>query len=238
VRPGRQLGLPPSQRQRLQGSLRPGQDPGRLTQLSLYPLSPRERPLRHGDGLVVAVGERAGGEPLLAEVDEEPVLQWIAGARGGVDDVGTGERPPGGDGQDGGDDEVDGDHVDDALGDPRELLQQAPGVPDDDRVGHAKAPDPTRHRLGQGGLDDRRADDRHRQGAPGVEQRPFTERLGVGVGVGPTEALGPGLADGHHAVLDPVLACLLGPGGEQRRARGAELGARRALEAGQHLGLA
>ena len=57
------------------------------------------------------------------------------------------------------DDEVDGDDVHDALGNPGELAEQAPGVGDDDRLGHAEAADPPGAGLGERGLDDRRPDE-------------------------------------------------------------------------------
>ena len=49
-----------------------------------------------------------------------------------------------------GDDDVDRDDVDRALGHAGELLQQAAGVAEDDRLGHAEAADPAGERLGQG----------------------------------------------------------------------------------------
>ena len=61
--------------------------------------------------------------------------------------VGLGRGLAGGDVDDGGDHEVDGDDVDDALGDAGELLQQAAGVGDDHRLGHAEAADPARVRA-------------------------------------------------------------------------------------------
>ena len=74
--------------------------------------------------------------------------------------------PAGGDGDGGGDDEVDGDDVDDALGHAGELLEEAAGVADDHRLGHAEAADPARPRLGERRLDDRRPHDRHRARRP------------------------------------------------------------------------
>ena len=65
-----------------------------------------------------------------------PDATWqIAGAAVGAE---------GGDGDDRGDDEVDGDHVDRALGNPGELAQQAAGVGEDHRLGHPEAADPAR----------------------------------------------------------------------------------------------
>ena len=62
-----------------------------------------------------------------------------------------------GDGDDRGDDDVDRDDVDRALGNAGELLQQSAGVAEDDRLGHAEAADPPGERLGERRLDDRRA---------------------------------------------------------------------------------
>ena len=100
----------------------------------------------------------------------------------------------------------------DALGDAGELLQQAAGVGDDHRLGHAEAPDPAGAGLGQRRLDDRRPHDRHRHGAPVLHERLLAQGLGVGVGVGPAEADGAGPAGLDHAVGHPALAELLGLG--------------------------
>ncbi len=48
-----------------------------------------------------------------------------------------------------------------------------------------------------------------------ANQCPLAEGLRVGIGVGPPEGLGPGLADLDQLLLDPVLAEALGPLGEQ-----------------------
>ena len=125
-------------------------------QLALDPAPSGERPLGHHDGLAVGVVERVLGEPRLHEVDELAVAQRVPDARGHVVDGGPGGvGAGGGHGDDGGHHQVDGDDVDHALGDAGELLQQAPGVGDDDRLGHPEAPDPSRAGLGQGRLDDR-----------------------------------------------------------------------------------
>ena len=108
--------------------------------------------------------------------------------------VGLVGRVTGGGVDDGGDHEVDGDDVDGALGHAGELLQQAAGVGDDHRLGHAEAADPARERLVDRRLDDRRAHDRHRDVAAVLQQRPLAERLRVGVGVGPAERRGAGPA--------------------------------------------
>ena len=58
---------------------------------------------------------------------------------------------------------------------------------------------------------------------PGLQQSPLAQRLGVGVGIRPAQSLGPGLAGGDQAVLDPVLAESFGPGGQQGGAGRPEL---------------
>ena len=55
------------------------------------------------------------------------------------------------------------------------------------------------------------------------DQGPLAQGLGVRVGVGPAERLGPGLADRDHLLLDPVLAQALGPLGQQVEPGAAEL---------------
>ncbi len=126
------------------------------------------------------------------------------------------------------------DHVDDPLGDARELLQQATGVADDDRVGHAEAADPARARLGHGRLDDGRANDADRHPAPVLQQRPFAQSLGVRVGIGPAERRGPGHAGLHQLVLHPLHAQLLGALGQQRHPGCAQLLPGSAVHLGQH----
>ena len=150
---------------------------------------------------------------------------------------GSASGPTSRDGQDGRHHQIDRDDVDDALGDARELLEEALGVGDDDRIGHSEAADPSGLGLGQRRFDDRWPHDGDGQPAPGLQQGPLAERLGVGVGVGPSERLGPRLAGVDEAVLDPFLAESFGSGGEQRRAGRAELLAGLALETGQQLGV-
>ena len=151
----------------------------------------------------------------------------IAGSAGGS---------AGGGVDDGGDHEVDGDHVDGALGHAGELLQQAAGVGDDHRLGHAEAADPAGERLVDRRLDDRRPHDRHRDVAAVLQQGPLAEGLGVGVGVGPAERRGAGPAGLDHLLLHPGAAALLGLGGERGDAGGAELGAGLLAEPGQRVG--
>ena len=70
-------------------------------------------------------------------------------------------------------------------------------------------------RLGQGRLDDRGADDGHGHGVAELgHQGPLAEGLGVGVGVGPTERLGPGLAR-------PSTICFFTQSSRRRSARSA-----------------
>ena len=127
-------------------------------ELLLDPSPAGERPLGHGDGLAVFVVDGVFGEPLPHQVDELSVAEGVLRTRGDLDDVATRGcvwvGAAGGDGADGGDDEVDRDDVDGALGYARELLEEAAGVRDDDRLGHSEAADPARHGLGEGRLDD------------------------------------------------------------------------------------
>ena len=121
---GRQLGLLAPQRQRLEHLLAAGDDGHRPGQLALHPAPAGEAELGHDDRLALAVVQRVLGEPAADVVDERAVLQRVDAARG---DLADGRRvlgPEGGDGDDGGHDEVDGDDVDDALGDAGELAQQ------------------------------------------------------------------------------------------------------------------
>ena len=141
----------------------------------------------------------------------------------------VGQCSPGG-GDDGGDDQVDGDDVDHTLGHAGELAQQATGVGQDDRLGHAEAADPPRSWLGQGGLDDGRSDDRQPRGAlaapgDGPGDGDLAERLGERVRVGPPDRRGTGAAALDHPVVHPVLAQPFGSLGQDRSAGRTELGA-------------
>ncbi len=125
-----------------------------------------------------------------------------------------------------GDDEVDRDHVDGALGDAGELVEQAAGVGDEHRLGHAEPADPAGLRLGQSAdsmIDGRTIDTGTR--TLDVGQRLLAERLRERVGVGPADAGGTGAAGLDQLVLDPAFAELLGLRGERRGAGGAEFGA-------------
>ena len=124
-----------------------------------------------------------------------PDATWvIAGARSG-----SGRS----DGDDRGDDHVDGDHVDRALWRTGELLQQATGVGDDHRLGHAEPADPSRPRLGPRRLDDRRAHDADRHVALRFGQRLLAERLRERVGVGPADRCRPRAAGRDELILHP-----------------------------------
>ena len=213
-------------------------------QLALDPAPAGERPRRHHDGLAVGVVERVLGEPALDQLDQAAVAERVPHAGGHVVDarplvlrLGSGQQRLGGHGDDGRHHQVDRDDVGDPLGHPGELPQQAPGVGDDDRLGHPEAADPARSGLGQGRLDDRGPDDGHGHGVAVLgDQGPLAQGLGVGVGVGPSEGLGPGLARGHHLLLDPVLAQSFGPLGQEVEPGAPELAPGLLGEAGQPLG--
>ena len=119
-----------------------------------------------------------------------------------------------------------------------EILQQPAAIGDDHRLGHPEAADPARERFHQGRLDDRRPHNGHPHRPPALHQRPFAERLGVGVGVGPAQGLGPGPAQFHQPVVDPALAQTLRPRGEERGARRPQFGVGLAGEALEQLGTA
>ena len=115
------------------------------------PSPAREAPCGHGDGLPLIVIEGPLGEPLLDQLDELAVAQGIPNP--GSDLVHRHlvlGSTLGGDADHGGDDHVDWDHVDDALGHPRELLQEPSGIRDDDWLRHAETSNPT-----GGGLSER-----------------------------------------------------------------------------------
>ena len=159
---GRPRRLLAAQRQRLQHTLAALGDRLRPLQLLLHAATRGELPLGHDDRLTLGVVQRVLGEPGADVVDEQLVAQRVDAAAGDLRDR---RRPLGtdrGDGDDRGDDEVDRDHVDRALGHAGELLQQPAGVADDDRLGHAEAADPSGERLGERRLDDRRPHDRDR----------------------------------------------------------------------------
>ena len=106
--------------------------------------------------------------------------------------------------------EVDRDDVEHGVGQAGEVRQLAAPVGDDQRVGDLEAVDPTRERVVQRALDDRRTNDRQAVARlrPQLFGGPLGERLGERVDVGPAEALGAGAA-----VVDESLAHPLGAGG-------------------------
>ena len=159
----------------------------------------------------------------MREVDEQAVAERVAGARRYLHYVWARQRPARRHGEYGRHHEVHGDDVNDALGDAGELLEQATGVTYDDRVGHPKAPDPSRVRLGEGGLDYGRPHDRQWQPTAPLEERPLAQRLRVGVDIGPTQGLGACFAQLDQAVLGPLGPKLLGALGQQGDPGGAQL---------------
>ena len=233
----RELGSRTPQRKRMERLLRLGEHVAGAGELPLDAAAAREVPFGHEDRLALGVVERMLGEPAADVVDHRPVLERIDPAGGHLRDrwcllgAGTGDRDQGGD------DEVDRDHVDRALRNAGELLQQAAGVRDDDRLGHPEAADPAGAGLGPRRLDDRRSHDRHRHVALAVGERLLAERLGEGVGVGPADAGGACATSSDQLVLDPAFPELLGLGRERRGAGGTELGPRRLAELGEALGL-
>ena len=72
----------------------------------------------------------------------------------------------------------------------------------------------------------------------GLDQGSFTQRLGVGVGVGPAQRRSSGPAGLDQPVADPAGSQLLGLGGQGRGAGRAQLGPGRLAEPGQLLGRA
>ena len=166
--PGGQLRLPAPDRQ---GSDQPFRERhGRVgpLELALHPPAPGEGPLGHVDGLAPVVVERVAAEEVLRRA--RPGARSAGGSarprRRGTRVGRPGLGPVRGHGEDGGHHQVHRDHVDDALGHAGELAQQAAGVRDDDRLGHAEAADPPGPRLGQRRLDDGRPHEGDRDACP------------------------------------------------------------------------
>ena len=211
----------------------------RSLELPGHPPPAGEGPLGHGDRLVVLVVDGVLGEPAADQVEELAVLERVDGPAGDLDHVGAGvDRAPRGHGHDGGHHQVHRDHVDDALGHARELLEQAPGIGGYHRLGHAEAPDPSRERLGQGRLDDRGPHDAHRDFAAGLGECPLAQGLGEGIGVREAEAGGPGPAGPGHLLVHPAPPEALDLLGECRDAGRAEFPAGLGRQRGQTLGAA
>jgi hypothetical protein len=145
---GAPCGLRATQGQGLQHAFRAIRQRLGTRELLLNATAAGEVPVGHHDGLALGVVDRVCGEPVAHVVDQPAVSQWIAAARGNLRDVRGAFGAGGGHGDDCGHHDVDGDHVDRALGDAGELAQQTAGVRDDHRLGHAEATDPTWLRLG------------------------------------------------------------------------------------------
>jgi hypothetical protein len=232
-----EFGPLPAHGQHVDGSLCRLEHARGTAQLALYLASARERPLRHDDRLPAGVVEGPSGEPHLREVDEGAVEEGVSRAGSDlVDGRAFWRGPVGGYRDDCGHDEVHGDDVDDALRHARELPQQAAGIRDEDRLGHAEASDPAGLRLGEGGLDDGRANEGDGDVASSLEQSAFAERFRIGVGVRPAKPSGAGAAGRDHPVLHPVFSEPLRLVGQERGARGAELRASGLVKGGEAIG--
>ena len=144
---GRPCGLGAAQRKHLQNLLgASGHCLGAL-ELLLHFSACGELPFGHNDWLALGVVQRMLGEPRAHVVDEQFVLQRIDSAACHLGDTWCLLGAQGGDGDDGGDNDVYWDDVDGSFGYAWELGEQSAGVADDDRLGHAKAADPTWARL-------------------------------------------------------------------------------------------
>ena len=207
-------------------------------ELLLHATAPREGPCGNCDGLAPVVVERMLGEPTLHEIDQGRVVERVDRTRGHLHDIGplVRRRTPCRDRADGRDDEIDGNHVDDAFGNAGELFQQTAPVGEEDRLGHAKPTDPAGKWFGDRGLDDRRSQDRHGHIAACIDQRTLTDGLRERVGVGKAERRRSCAAHGDHAIGDPIGPQRFGLLCEQRGAGRAQLVARRFAELGQTVG--
>ena len=139
-----ELGLAAAQRERVEHLLGAGEHCHRTVELALDLAAPGEVPLGHQDRLTLGVVQRVLGEPTADVVDHRPVLERVHAARC---DLGDRRGPLGagrGDADDRCDHDVDRDHVDGAFRHPRELLEEAAGVGDDHRLGHAEPANPVR----------------------------------------------------------------------------------------------
>ena len=104
---------------------------------------------------------------------------------------------------------VHGHQVDDDLGAEGQSPKAALADGGDERVGHPKALEPTRARLGKAALDDGRANDDGRSPVPGPQHHLFPDGLGIGVSVVPTPLPGPTHPLLGELVLSPFLAQVL-----------------------------
>ena len=239
LKAGAHQGMSTSQRQGRQHPVGGLQRTLRSLELAGHPPPTGEGPLGHGDRLVVLVVDGVLGEPAADQVEELAVLERVDGPASDLDDIGAGfHRAPRGHGHDGRHHEVHRDHVDDALGHARELLEQAPGIGGDHRLGHAESPDPSRVGLGQGRLNDRGPNDAHRDVAASLGESPLAEGLGEGIGVREAEAGGPGPAGLGHLLVHPASPEALDLLGECRDAGRAEFPAGLSGQRGQTLGAA
>ena len=193
-------------------------------ELGLHATSAGKAELGDDDRLTLGVVDGVLEEPATDVVDEHPVLEWVDPTRRDLGDRGRPFGSERGDGDDRGDDDVDRDHVDGALGDARELVEQATGVGDQDRLGHPEPADPARLGFGERGLDDRRSHDRHRDRPLDVGQRLLAERLRERIGIGPADARRPGSPGFDELVLHPSVAQGLRLRGQRRCAGCAEFG--------------
>ncbi len=221
---GRPRRLLAPERQCLQGTLAGLGDGLGSLQLLLHLAAGGEHPLGNVDRLSLGVVQRVFAEPLTNVVDQQLVAKRVDATAGDVCDAGRVLGTDGGDRDDGGDHDVDGDDVDRAFGDARELLQQPAGVAEDHRFGHAEAADPTGERFGERALDDRRSHDRDRHCALGLGERLLAECLGVRVGIGPADARGSRSSGLHQLIAHPAFAELLGLAGQRGSACRSELG--------------
>ena len=201
-------------------------------QLRLDPFAAGVGPARRGDGLVALVVDRVLAEPCVRPVVQVREAERVDGTGRHLHHVrpAVGGRAVRGHRADCGGHVVDGDHVEGSLGSAGKVLQQAAGVGDDDRFGHAEPADPAGERLRHCRFDDGRAHDRQRDGASGLGQRRLGEGLGESVRVGETEGGRPGATHLHQPRPYPALADLLALGAQGGCSGCAEFGVRLAGE--------
>ena len=99
--------------------------------MALNPSTSGKRPRRHHNRLSVGVIEGVLDEPFLDQLDETAVAERIADAGGDMETLGPGYSSAGaaeglgGDGDDGGNDQIDGDDVGDPFGNAGELARRS-----------------------------------------------------------------------------------------------------------------